>query len=359
MKYAMVAIRCLTATVLFLMLSQLNVWADTKTHLVLAVGYRALLLAAPLFLYFGLSFGMRSALIIGAAAAVSFMFSLNAFNVGLFALSMAVSGYICKYVNSQSARGAADNKVSLNVGSLLSGVLLMLAFSKNALILASAFALAATVYFAYAINWDEILSAEKLKNRSSKNIKIEPLPLLGWLLIGTATGIKLTGVFTIMPQYLLHKTGDLPSWFGSLVVINSFGVIFLQHKVLKILEQKSKSWTLIFSLSAMALLSLPELLGVHHAGVAALWISLLTIGECALSYYDKLSNDEGYLFPKEVMVGVGSFITVVLSREFGDIIYLSGVIGFICMLLGAYLTCVNDVSVKGFAGLKLPQKDIS
>ena len=55
MRTQLMWIRALTATVLFVILAKANVWANTQNHLVLAVGYRAFLLAAPLFVYFGTS----------------------------------------------------------------------------------------------------------------------------------------------------------------------------------------------------------------------------------------------------------------------------------------------------------------
>ncbi len=352
MNNPMVLIRCLTATVLFLLLAKVNIWTDTQTHLTLAVGYRALLLAAPVFLYFGTSVGMRTSLVIGVLALMGMFVSINILTVGLFALSVAVSGYICKFVNAQSLKGAADNKVSLNVGSLISGLLLMFIENKNMLLAISALALLATAYFSFKIDWDSLTSFKAIENLEKKQKPLKALPLIGWALIGIATGIKLTGVFTILPQYLLHKSGNLPFWFGSMIVLNSLGVIFFQHRILKFVASINYRWTLLFALSAMGLLALPEILSVESLPSAILWIVLLTLGECALSRYDKLANDEGYLFPKEVMVGVGSFATVFLCREYGNMIYLSGSIGFGCMLLGTFLATPRT-NQQALAKLKL------
>jgi hypothetical protein len=330
----MVIVRCLTATTLFLMLAKVNVWTNTSTHIILAVGYRALLLSAPAFMCLGLNRGLRYSLVIGLLSAVSLFYSINPISIFFFALSMAVSGYICKYVNSKTIKGAADNKVSLNIGSMISGGLILIISMKSLLLGLCVAMLAVTVFYSFRLDLNEEES-----QKTTEHIKVKPpIDLLGftrWSFIGIATGIKLTGIFAILPQYFLHKLGTIPNWYGSLVMINSFGVILFQHKILYWLEKLGKAWTWIFASSAMLLLASPSVLAVEHIIPAILWISLLTFGECALSRYDKVASDEGFLFRKEFMVGAGSFITVYLSREYSHAIYISGFLGILCMVLSS------------------------
>ncbi len=227
--------------VLFLIMAQSNVWADTETHLVLAVGYRALLVATPFFVHFGYSRGMSISLMIGILSLLLAYFSFNALALGLFSLGMAVGGYICKFSNSHTTKGAADNKVALNIGSLAAGFLLLWTQEKNILIGLSIVALMVALYFSTFIDWDLSKVTQSTTLLKKKN---NFLHLIGWSLIGIATGIKLTGVFTILPQFLIHKMGILPNWFGSLLIINSLGVIFVQHRVLKYLGGSKRNWTL-------------------------------------------------------------------------------------------------------------------
>ena len=84
----------------------------------------------------------------------------------------------------------------------------------------------------------------------------------------------------------------------------------------------------------MALLALPGVFYNKSLVFASVWISLLTLGECALSRYDCLAREDGYLFPKEVMVGIGSFATVMLSCHFPEQIYWSGILGIACLAIG-------------------------
>ncbi len=337
MRLKMMTLRTLTAMVLFLFLAQANTWVDTSTHLVLAVGYRAFLVASPLFLIFGLGGGMKLAMGIGVLSTALCYYFINAWSLGAFALSMAVSGYIAKYVNAKSSQGAADNKVALNIGSMLSGCFLMVGATKNSLVLISLGALIVSFYLAANESF-EGHGKESGGHSPALPKKIDFRALIGWSLIGIATGIKLTGIFVILPQYLIYRLGGVPTWFGSLIIINSLGVILFQHRIMKFLESVGDNMVLVFSLTAMTLLALPGLMQVHRLALGVTWILFLTIGECALSFYDKTARVAGYLLPKEIMVGVGSFITVYLSRHISGQIYLGGSVGVGCLLLGSLLT---------------------
>jgi hypothetical protein len=338
MRWKLISVRVLTAAVLFIMLAQANVWADTQAHTVLAVGYRAFLLATPFFVVRGLSAGMWAALALCVVGIASAFQGVNGLNLGLIALGMAVSGYIVKSATTHTSRGAADNKVALNVGSLLSGLLLLMSTDRMALLSISAVMLIVALVLSIKIDWN--LGASTLA-------RVEPppdtprrllmAPMLGWGLIGIATGIKLTGIFTVLPRFLLHFGEELPSWFGYLIMINSAAVVFFQHKIMLFLDSAKIKITFLASLSAMAVLALPSAIHVEHFPLAILWVLLLTFGECALSRYDRIAKEAGYLFPKELMVGVGSFATVMLSRMFSNQIYLSGLVGIACLSLGTLL----------------------
>lgn len=335
MRTHMMIIRAMTAAVLFVMLTKANVWADTQTHLVLAVGYRAFLVGAPLFLFLGLNHGMRLALALCLLGTLGTIVSVNAFTLGILALGMAVSGYLAKFVATHTTRGAADNKVSLNIGSLLSGLILMVMTDSLSIKLLSCACLALAILLAFKVDWSKQMDHvpdHAQKSQAKRKFKLRPY--LGWGFIGVATGIKLTGIFAIMPQYLMLKTGVLPPWFGSLIIFNSVMVIVMQHQVLSLLDRFPHYLTVLLSLSAMVVLALPSVMGVENPFLAIFWVLLLTVGECALSQYDRIAKEEGYLFPKELMVGVGSLITVSLSRSWTQDIYWSGLAGALCLVAG-------------------------
>jgi hypothetical protein len=338
MRMKMMVIRTLTATVLFLVLAQVNIWADTRSHLVIAVGYRAFLLCAPLFLFLGLSGAMRASLGLSAVAIALAAVSVNGFTMAILAVGMAVSGYLAKYIAAHTSEGAADNKVSLNIGSLFSGLLLLLSTERSNLLLFCTALLVGTVVLSFRIDWNRLSPTDTNEpaNRATKK-RMELLPMVGWSLIGIATGIKLTGIFAVLPQHLIARLGSLPRWFGALVIVNSLVVILIQHRVLKWLDRLPTRMTFLVSLSAMALLALPAVFRVEYLPMAVLWITLLTLGECALSRYDRTAKEAGYLFPKELMVGVGSFASVWMARSVPEMIWASGLLGSACLILGTGL----------------------
>jgi hypothetical protein len=344
MRFKMMWVRVLSAMVLFLILTQANVWTDTKSHLVLAVGYRAFIFCAPLFLYFGLNNAMILSLALCCLGVVGAFFSVNSISLGIFALGMAVSGYLAKYVAAHSSQGAADNKVSLNIGSLASGLILIYVADQKTVLTFCLLALIIAAVIALKVDWGPLaLHTVKKSGAPINKIKLELIPLIGWGLIGVATGIKLTGIFAVLPQYVLKNSNSLPHWFGSLIILNSLVVIFLQHRIFIFLDGFKRWMTTLFSLSAMIILSLPALFKVENFTMAGIWILLLTLGECALSRYDRIAKDEGYLFPKELMVGIGSFLTVALSRNYANHIYLSGSIGTVCLLLGTLAISAKSI----------------
>jgi hypothetical protein len=339
MRMKMMLIRTLTATVLFLVLAKVNVWADTRTHLVLAVGYRAFLLAAPIFLALGLSGAMRASLALSALAVGAAIYSVNELTMGLLAIGMAVSGYLAKVVATHTSEGAADNKVSLNIGSLFSGLLLLLAIRPDGLLAFCSILLVVTLALAWRIDWGAVaVESSKPASQTRTGYRKRFLPMLGWSLIGIATGIKLTGIFAVLPQYLIANLGVLPQWFGALVIVNSLIVILIQHRVLRVLDRLGNRATFLVSLSAMSLLAAPALFQVNFLPMALFWITLLTLGECALSRYDRTAKEAGYLFPKELMVGVGSFASVWLSRSFPHLMWASGALGSAALVLGVLLS---------------------
>jgi hypothetical protein len=341
MRSQMMWIRILTATVLFVVLSKVNLWADTRAHLVLAVGYRALLVLAPVLLVLGVGGAMRLSLAVATIGLIWAIFSVDVGSMFLIALGMAVSGYLAKLISSQSSRGAADNKVSLNLGSLASGGLLLLISGQKPLLWVSIFCVGFSFFLAMRIDW---ASEGGFLDRGGSGARKTPMQagrLVGWGLIGLATGVKLTGVFTILPQYLMAKTGALPSWFGIMVITNSVGVIVVQHRIMEWLDRKSPMTTFLTAGSAMVLLALPGVFQVERPLLSLLWISLLTLGECALSRYDRLAQGAGYLFTKELTVGVGSLLTVLLSRNHALDAMWSGVLGTAAFMAGVALISVQ------------------
>ncbi|MEN9723666.1 MAG: hypothetical protein RJB38_1652 [Pseudomonadota bacterium] len=347
MNRSMVGIRVLTALVLFTFLAKANVWASTQAHMVLAVGYRALLVFAPLVLRLGFARALQGSLALSLVGAVLSVVSIHWSSMFFLATGMAISGYLAKWLSSQSDQGAADNKVSLNLGSLASGALLWSVQSRPLLMVLLVVALGASLFLSFRI---PIASAEPVSTPQGQHDQgaesAHAITLLGWALVGIATGIKLTGIFTILPQYYLSKLEVLPNWFGALIMLNSLGVVFAQHRVMRWLAKRPERDTFLVSLSAMVLLALPGVLFVDIPAMAVLWVGLLTLGECALSRYDRLAQSTGSLWIKEFMVGAGSWLTVFLTRHHHHWISASGIAGSLALVAGVLLLTSSRFAPK-------------
>lgn len=122
-------IRMITAVSLFAVLGKANVWLDTATNSILALGYRALLLLLPLTL---LILGRRSLSVTLLCASLGLVLlaltsqqGMVMFAAGLFAYGIAIAGYLIKSEAAQTREGAAYNRVAMNMGSLVAGLILL------------------------------------------------------------------------------------------------------------------------------------------------------------------------------------------------------------------------------------------
>jgi hypothetical protein len=141
----------------------------------------------------------------------------------------------------------------------------------------------------------------------------------GWLLVGVAVGIKLFGVLSVLPQYILANTGKLPYWFGIIVFVNSAIIIVLQLPIIHWVEKfkennQSFKITLGLMVMGMLLIAFPQSFYAYTLVGALIWTILLSVIECFVSYLDVQGSRAGFLLVKETAVGLGAGLTVFFSR---------------------------------------------
>jgi len=265
----------------------------------------------------------------------------------LVGIGLSVSGYLIKAEVAETPSGAAHNKIALNAGSLLSGLILINFQTRNLF-----FALGSLVLFISFI----IAGTTTHKNRHvvlpTGYQKLKPNQFIGWALLGVAIGIKLFGVFSVLPQYLLTKLGNLPSWYGIMILINSGIVILLQLPIIHAIERLNKKnlslkVTLVIMFTGMLIIAIPQLFCAEKFIGALIWTSLLTIVECAASYLDVSASRDGALFVKETAVGVGAGLTVLICRYFNPSI-ANFAVGFLggTLILSAILLLKTSLTQK-------------
>jgi len=324
-------VRLLTAIIMSTYLAKLNIWSDSFVNSVFAVGYRVFLICTPLA-FFLFSFRILPAMAFLGLVGVGLSFS----HVGLVAvicvaLSLAISGYLTKLFLATEGSGVAFNKVALNIGSAIAGGLIFLHFSNNVLLLILALCMLITCILALFFKLDE----NSINIYQYNNLIIKK-DTMGWFLLGVATGIKFVAVFSVLAQYIIKHNGELPYWFGSLIIVNSIVVIFFQKYIIDILCNKSFETSIFIMIIAMLLIAFPNVFFAYTLIGATIWVALLSLFECVVTMFDKFSADNGSLIYKELAVGLGGGLAVFLAREFSEYIYLSGLVGIILIVI-AYI----------------------
>ncbi|MBS0967782.1 MULTISPECIES: hypothetical protein [Yersiniaceae] len=308
-------LRMLSAIVLFALLGQANVWLDATNNIVLATGYRLLLILTPLTLLLFGPFALRVTVFAALAGvillAVPALPGVQVVAVLLFGYGIAVLGYIVKKDAAATPAGAANNKIMLNVGSLCAGVVLLYPHWQPLyfyLLLGLLLLLCLPAAWRFTPS-AALLPATALTVPSGRNTL--------WVLAGLMNGIKLFAVFSVLPQAILAHHSTLPAWYGVMIILNSAVVALLQLPVMKLIAYSGNKalWvSLLIILGGLVLLAMPDIFRVHTFTGALLWLTLLSIAECGLSYLDYCAAQDNALLIKEISVSAGAGLTVCVMR---------------------------------------------
>ena len=159
------------------------------------------------------------------------------------------------------------------------------------------------------------------------------LKLGGWLAIGIAIGIRIFGMFTILPQYLLNYHGYLPAWYGLVIIAYSGAVILSQVFAISSKKSFSLETPLLALLASIGVLAIPDLFSAQYSWGAVLWVLALALEEVFAPYIDVHASQSQSLLAKEVGVSIGGGICVLLSRSFASPLLIS-LIGMALIILG-------------------------
>ncbi len=324
-------IRLITATCFFALLGKANIWLNPVSNIILAVGYRSFLIFSPFFSKITKQFAIGLSLLLATLGILLFCGHGNIFLISgslLLGIGVSISSYLIRMEAAETPKGAAHNKIAANLGGIVSGLILLGTFgSKNLFYELIALAFFVSCLLAFSIS-------HKKKNISLRlpetiNFKYA----IGWLLLGLATGIKLFGVFSVLPQFLILKQGQLPIWYGFLIFTNAFFIVFLQLPIIHCIEKFNQNnhgikITLITMLIGMLLIAFPAIFCVTHLIGAVLWTISLSFVECVASYLDVQGSRSGFLLIKEAAVGIGGGLTVLVCRSIAQS-YSSELIGLI------------------------------
>ena len=310
-------IRFISATALFYFLGKANVWLSPLCNTILALGYRLFLVFSPLFERIAGKHALTLAM--GVTTLGTLLFCAHSqvllvMGALLVSIGFSVSGFLIKSEAAESPKGAAHNKIAMNVGSLASGLVLLATFlSRNVFFMGGAILFLLSTMIAY-------VSSNRKKHIILPSVEQKSLLTnLIWAGIGIAIGIKYFGVLSVLPQYLLAHRHQLPSWYGITLFINSATIILFQLPIIHWVEkmnhdQSGNKITLLMMMLGMVFIAFPSLLFANTLVGAVLWSLALALIECFSSYLDVSASRAGCLFVKEICVGVGAGITVLFSR---------------------------------------------
>lgn len=310
-------IRFVTAIALFALLGQANVWLSPSSNVLLAVGYRALLILVPVLLFWFQRQTLTVCLFLSVTGIVVLWFAEHIYvewlGIVCFSIGISVLGYLTKMQAAVTEEGAGLNKIMLNVGSLVAGAVLMLNFEhQSAFYLVTVILLFSILPSAWGLEVNQASSSDK-KLRGLWRINQKSI----WILAGLITGIKLFAVFTILPQYLMNTLGELPRWYGALIIANGLLLTIFQLPVTRLIKWLPVSNTTLYMLllfMGMFTLAVPQWFQAHTFIGALVWIAVLSLSECALSFIDHAAKQADGLLLKELFVGFGAGYAVLCMR---------------------------------------------
>src|SRR3990167_5809606 len=248
--------RLVSALCLFWILAEANVWLDATNNVILVLGYRLFILLTPfLFLFFKhkLTFVAMFILEIGIAL---WLLNLTILGTVFFAVGISISGYMLKYYSSFSTKGAAGNKIALNLISFLS--------------------------FAMYFKRENIVDF----NSENKHFQLKGIFTprgLAWAIIGFVIGVKLISIVSILPQFgMMGNNGKLPDWFGFMLILNSLIVVTLQIPIMELVKKLNKTQAIMPLFMGMLIILLSPVLHIQTMSGAFIWTFSLSIIECTI-----------------------------------------------------------------------------
>jgi hypothetical protein len=299
---------------------------------ILIVGYRALLAFSP---YIHDILGKHDLVfsILLSISGVVVCFGLNFYSVGAFliAMGLSVGGFVLKAIAAETPALSALNKVAITSGNIGAGAILLMTDNHYMssitiiliLLISSCFFKMPESHKRSSIN--PLTIKTLIKNRTSN---------LVWLFFGMAIGIRVFGMYIIMPQYLLQTLGYLPHWYGLTLVLYGVIVILTQIPVIG----KKVSFSLITSIVALGLscmiLCLPNIFFIENFVGAMLWCFCLAIEELFAPFIDFHAARTNHLLIKEISIGIGGALCFLASLAEISIEAL-GVVSILFILIGS------------------------
>lgn len=309
--------------------SQISVVAG----IILVAGYRSLLVLSP---YFNKFFGKRDLFfsIILSTIGVIGCFILEQYIIGslFIAMGLSVGGFILKAIVSETPSTSGLNKVAITSGNIGAGAILFMT-NNNIESIAIVLILLICSCFMKMPASNQRTVIEPLSIRILLQNKI---PNLVWLFFGMAIGVRVFGMYLIMPNYLLKRLGYIPDWYGLILILYGFIVIFTQLPVISKKISFSLSTALIALIFSCFVMGLPNLFCVETFTGAMVWCFCLAIEELFAPFIDLHAAKTNHLLIKEMSIGIGGALCFLSSQTSLAAEFL-GTISIVFIISGYFL----------------------
>ncbi|MFN7709546.1 MAG: hypothetical protein ACK5O7_01085 [Holosporales bacterium] len=325
--------RLLSGICLYILLG-LSIESSVLSNTILAMGYRSLLIFSPLFCALFRSHSLSISFLFVLIAVGFYFFKMEIIGSVLAALGLSIGGFLIKKVAAESASSAGLNKIALSLANIVAGLSLTITDNNysQGLLIAAAMMLISLVMIK-AQKTEPVINESILPKGGLNSLWHQDL---GWLLIGCSIGIRIFGLYAVLPWYLTHKLGDLPAWYGTLLMIYGALVILVQFPAVSKKMHVSLR-TALFALGlSFIVIAVPELFSVELFWGGVLWVSLLAAEEMFAPFIDFHASSSNKLLLKEFSISLGGGLCVLMMRLI-ELPYLVAGSGLLLMCVGYLL----------------------
>lgn len=323
-------IRLLSAIAFYICIVMSNQYGAIA-NTILTMGYRSLLFFSPYLSRIFKNYDVFASLIISVIG-VSFLLLCKWYILGVIfiAFGLSTNGFIIKSIASETAAGSGKNKIAITSGNIGAGLILSLVNNNEMFSLIIAIAVLIIAAF---IPFNQYQYRQDVPPLTLQAIKENKYPYFIWFCFGLAIGIRVFGLYIVMPNYLINKLGELPSWYGLTLILYGALVILTQYHAIS----KRFQISLYTSITALALscliMSIPSFFGIETLVGALIWVALLALEEIFAPYIDFHAARSNTLLVKELSIGLGGALCVLLTHAF-SCVELLGVTSILCLAIG-------------------------
>jgi len=308
--------------------------ADVLAGSIMVFGYRSFLALSPYANKYFKNNDLLFSMILSVCGVILCL-AFDQYSAGAIGIAMGLSigGFILKSIASENPSTSGINKVAITSGNIGAGAVLF--WTHNHLTPSVAFALFLLVVACF-IKAPVSQQRPAIKPLTIRNLWDNKLSNLVWFFFGLAIGIRVFGMYTIMPIYSMRKLGYIPDWYGITLMLYGALVILSQLPAV----YKKVSFSLNASIIALAVsclvMGLPGVFCIETFAGAMLWCACLATEEIFAPYIDFHAAKTNHLLVKEISIGLGGAVCL-LCAESSSATELISVLSIGCIVIGIFI----------------------